>query len=459
MPPTGFLREPTTLLFLARLRANSAVVVGGLAQMLQYGSGLILLPLVVTRLSAPEVGIWYIFIALQGLVALADFGFQPTFARSFSSAYAGARTIERHGHAETTGEPNLPLVMEVLRLCRRFYALLAAGVVVLMTLIGVFYLPEVVRGAVPFAEVAQAWMVFSLGTALMLYFSWNAGFLLGAGRVSSTYWGQIASRGGFVLIGGGALLLDWGLMGLAVGNLVSVLLARVILQFRLLPLLRALNIVPAPGAANSKALFKALWPNASRMGMVSLGGFLITRLNVLVASAFFSLEVAASYAVTLQLLTAVGSVSQLPINVAVPEMVRMRVQGNRDGLHRTWLIRQAALLALFVTGVAFVAFAAEFLLASVGSSVALLPLPLILLMGMVLLLETNHASCALVITTGNTVPFVKAALLSGIAVAILSIAGAWAGLGVAALILAPGIVQLAYNNWKWPLLLWSELKP
>lgn len=459
MPPTGFLREPTTLLFLARLRAHSAVLVGGIAQMLQYGSGLILLPLVVTRLSASEVGIWYIFVALQGLVALADFGFQPTFARSFSSAYAGARTIERHGHAKIAGEANLQLVREVLYLCRRFYAVLALGVVVLMTLIGVFYLPNVVRGAVPFAEVGRAWAVFSFGTALMLYFSWNAGFLLGAGRVSSTYWGQIASRAGFVLIGGGALLLDWGLIGLAVGNLVSVLLARVLLQFRLLPLLRALRAVPAPDKTDGGALFTALWPNASRMGLVSLGGFLITRLNILIASAFFSLEMAASYAVTLQLLTAVGSVAQLPINVAIPEMVRMRVRHERAKLRQTWLTRQAFLLALFTTGLVFVAFAAEPLLSFVGSNVALLPLPLIILLGLVLLLEANHASCALVITTGNTVPFVKAALLSGIAVATLSIAGAWAGLGVVALILAPGVVQLAYNNWKWPLLLWSELKP
>ena len=150
---------------------------------------------------------------------------------------------------------------------------------------------------------------------------------------------------------------------------------------------------------------------------------------------------------------------KLPINVAIPEMVRMRVRHERAKLRQTWLTRQAFLLALFTIGLAFVAFAAEPLLSFVGSNVALLPLPLILLLGLVLLLEANHASCALVITTGNTVPFVKAALLSGIAVATLSIAGAWAGLGVVALILAPGVVQLAYNNWKWPLLLWSELKP
>lgn len=456
--PTDSSRPMLLQTTLTRLRQHSALGVGIVAQFLQYGSGLILLPLIVTRLSAAEVGIWYIFITLQGLAALADFGFQPTFARAFASAYAGAAQIMRSGHAATAGAPNLSLVKDLVRLCRRFYGALSIVVVVALLLIGVFYLPTLIRReAASAGQVQSAWAVLSAGTALTIYFAWNTGFLLGAGRVSSAYWAQIASRAGFVVIGGLALIGGWGLLGLAVGNLVAVLAARLILQWRMAPLLRELHCAPVVRASKAEALFPALWPNAARMGLVALGAFLITRLNVLVASSFFSLETAASYAITLQLLMAVNSVAQLPISVALPQMVRLRVQQRTKALRSMWMVRQAALLVLFALGATCVAFVAQPLLELVGSTVALLPIPLILLMGLVLLLEANHASCALVITTDNTVPFVGSALFSGLAVAVLSVGAAWAGWGVAGLILAQGLVQLAYNNWKWPLALWREL--
>lgn len=451
-------RPPFLPATLTRLRQHSALGVGVVAQFLQYGSGLILLPLIVTRMSAAEVGIWYIFITLQGLAALADFGFQPTFARAFASAYAGAAQIMRSGHAATAGAPNLSLVKDLVRLCRRFYAGLSIAVIVVLLLIGVFYLPTLIRGEGGSIEhVQSAWAVLSAGTALTIYFAWNTGFLLGAGRVSSAYWAQIASRVGFVVIGGLALLGGWGLLGLAVGNLVAVLAARLILQWRMAPLLREVQGVHAVLAPKAEALFSALWPNAARMGLVALGAFLITRLNVLVASSFFSLETAASYAITLQLLIAVNSVAQLPISVALPQMVRLRVQQQKKTLRSMWMARQASLLILFVIGVICVAFLAQPILELVGSNVALLPIPLVLLMGLVLLLEANHASCALVITTDNNVPFVGSALFSGGAVAVLSVGAAGAGSGIGGLILAQGLVQLAYNNWKWPVALWREL--
>ena len=458
-PPADSSRPSFLQMTLIRLRGHSALGVGVVAQFLQYGSGLLLLPLIVTRLSGDEVGIWYIFITLQGLAALADFGFQPTFARAFSSAYAGATQIMRRGHAATGRDANLPLVKDLIRLCRRFYAALSVATILVLFLIGTFYLPSVVRGESSSIEYVQsAWAILSVGTALTIYFAWNTGFLFGADRVSATYWAQIASRAGFVLIGGVALVSNWGLLGLAIGNLASVLAARIILQLSMSPLFRDLRGVQVVhGSEGRGALFSALWPNSARMGLVALGAFLITRLNVLVASSFFSLEIAASYAVTLQLMMAVHSVSQLPISVALPQMVRLRVTEQTRALRAMWISRQSLLLGLFVTGLVCVAFLAQPLFEFVGSNVALLPTPLVLLMGMVLLLEANHASCGLVITTDNNVPFVRAALLSGLAIALLSISAAWAGLGIGALILAQGIVQLAYNNWKWPLALWSEL--
>ena len=442
----------------SRFRSQMALFAGFAAQILQYGSGLLLLPFILIKLPAAEVGVWYIFITLQGLAALADFGFQPTFARSFSTAYAGATHIIKNGLAETNNNANLPLVRDLLRLCRQFYCGLSVFVLALMASLGYFYLPTIVHGEkISLVYVQNAWAILSFSTALSIYFAWNNGFLFGAGKISATYWGQIVSRVGFLLIGSAALLFGWGLIGLAIANLTAVLTARVMLQWQMAPLFRQLEGTSNLATEGFTDLFSAIWPNAVRMGLVALGAFLITRLNVLIASSFFSLEVAASYAITIQFLTAVNSVAQLPIAVAIPDMVELRVRDQKALLRSTWLLRQSILLILFGSGVCAVAFIVQPLLGYIDSSVQLLPTSLILLMGLVLLLEANHSSCALVITTGNSVPFVGAALWSGFSVAVLAITASWAGLGVAGLICAQGAVQLAYNNWKWPLELWREL--
>jgi O-antigen/teichoic acid export membrane protein len=440
------------------LSGHAALALGFAAQLLQYGSGLLLLPFVLTRLSPAEVGIWYLFLTVQSLAFLADFGFQPTLTRAFSAAYAGSSEIRKQGLAEALGRPNLILVEQILRLCRGFYMALAAAVLLLLLTAGTAYIRSL-TAAEPLdsTNTLLVWFLLSVGTAAQLYFSWNSAFLTGGGQLAANYANQIASRAGFVGIGIVALSAGWGLLGLAVANIASIIVARIYAQLLMRPLLRPLSGIRAAGG-HTKDVLRALWPNASRMGLVALGAFLITRVNVLIISTYMGLPTVASYALSLQLLAAVTSVAQLPMQVAIPKMVQLRVVQDIAGLRSLFIRRQAFLLLVFVSGALFVVVAGQPLLDLVGSRVQLLAAPLLLLLSLVLLLETNHSACGLVITTANHVPFVAPALISGLAVAALASFAAWYGLGVAGVILAQGVVQLAYNNWKWPLLLWNQLR-
>jgi hypothetical protein len=113
----------------ARLRTQLAnrnlwsLAIAMTAQVVQSAAGLALLPFMVTRLSAAEVGIWYIFVAIQGLAIIADFGFQPALARAFAVGFAGGDGLQKQGLSlsEGTGAPNLRLVAEVLSAARRLY--------------------------------------------------------------------------------------------------------------------------------------------------------------------------------------------------------------------------------------------------------------------------------------------------------------------------------------------------
>ena len=81
-----------------------------------------------------------------------------------------------------------------------------------------------------------------------------------------------------------------------------------------------------------------------------------------------------------------------------------------------------------------------------------------ILLASVLFLEMNHSLCANAIVTSNRVPFVRAALISGIAIAAAAVAIGLVGGTLLGFIAAQGLIQLSYNNWKWPLMVMRDFK-
>jgi hypothetical protein len=443
---------------LVLVRRHSAMLVGLVAQALQYGSALMLLPFLVTRLSAAEVGIWYVFVTVQGLALLADFGFQPTIARAFAAAFGGARELRTTGLAtEASREPNYHLARQVLKAARWLYLGLALVTAAILLTVGTRYIVSIATGQVPdLQDVILAWTVFSAGTALNLYLVWVSPLMLGSGRVTQNYLFLIAGRGSFALIGIGVLMAGGGLLGLAIANLVSNVLARLVA----IPLMRpvAASLKGTVPASEVRDTLARLWPNAGRMGLVAVSGFLITRANVLILSTFVGLETAASYAISLQLLTALAMVAMLPTQIALPRIVELRIRDDMAGLRHLLLGRMAFFFGAYMAGAVAIVIGGQFGFALVGSEVELLPQALLSLLALVVMLEMNHSNAAFVITTANDVPFVAPALLSAAAILLLSMGLVWAGMGAFGAILAQGLVQGAYNNWKWPLTAWRGVQ-
>ena len=82
-----------------------------------------------------------------------------------------------------------------------------------------------------------------------------------------------------------------------------------------------------------------------------------------------------------------------------------------------------------------------------------------LFMGGYLLLEMIHSNAATFITTRNRVPFVSSSILSGVAMVLISLFLInFTDLGLWSLLISQAVIQLLYNNWKWPLEVNKELK-
>jgi len=445
---------------MARIRRHGPMLSGLVAQGLQYGSALLLLPVLFTRLSTQEIGVWYLFMAIQGLALIADFGFQFTFARNIALAHSGARGLQAHGITDDFGsQPNWILLGQVLKVARRVYFGLSTVMFLVLATAGLWYVTTITAtSGLDTGYVARSWLIFSFGICLGIYFQWISPLLIGTNQISINYIFLIISRGGFA-IGGIAVLLAGGRLTALAGMLVAMdVIGRASVYPAVRTVLRQARIAIIDPDTFRK-VFASVWPNASRQGVVGIASFLILRYNAFVIITFFGLPAMASYGVTLQLVSGVQQVALLPVTIMLPQLVAAQVRRDRDMLRQRWRIGVMAYAVIFVIGPLTLVLGGQAIIAMIGGKAALLPAPLLILLCTIMALEGNHMVAASIIMSGNRVPFMLPAIVSGIAVAILSTSVAALGMGLTAVILVQGLVQLAYNNWKWPVMVSRETRP
>lgn len=447
---------------MARSQSNiptKAILIGATAQALQYGAALLLLPVLVHCFDPRTLGLWYVFVTIQGLAMLIDFGFQPTFARSFSLAFAGASSIQRTGlDPAIKGSSNEPLAASILSSAKTVYLLAAFVVAVLLITAGNAYIQGLIDRSPDLDTHARlAWLVFGLGLVTNVYFLWCSPLLLGLGKVQENYLFLIATRGIFAVSGAIVVLRGGGLLGLVSCYLAGLLLARFLAGYFLRDDLKKLRQAPKNLFKTSEIL-KKLWYNAGRQGIVMVGAFLILRYNVLVITQFYGLKEAASYGIALQLFLALNAAAQIAFQAALPSFVSARLKKDLYTLRRLFFQSLLVFFVITVTGDAVILLFGQRILNLIGSQVQLPALSVTMLLAATLLLEGNHSNCGFFITTENKVPFVWPAVLSGIATAVASTGLAYAGFGILVVVASQSIVQLAYNNWKWPLVVLQDLR-
>ena len=420
-----------------------------LATIVRVGGSLFLLPLILRKIPPDQLGLWYLFLSLGAATTMLDFGLQPTVTRAVAALWAGAPALRPTGIECSTGTaahpPNLGILAPTVGCIRETYGIIAVISATLMAVLGAFLVctPANTSALSPTANVA--WYVFLATTAYSAFARWSPAVLSGMDGMRDmarfTLYGGVLG----LLVMGAALLAGGGILSLALGQGVPPLLTAL---FSRRAILRKTGWYRIP-ARSSFSTLRTLWPSVWRMGTVAVGAYLINNINTIYCSRYLGLEATASYGLSLQIIVLVHTTAAILVSTQLPKLVELRVQHRVNELRA--LVGQRIVLAsaLFLGGAMFAWLAGPYVLGSIGSRTLLLPSgQLAFLMGY-RFLEFNHSSFALVITTENEVPFVAAALVSGMAIALLGFPavyhfGMWGLLGTTA------IVQLAYNNW-WPI--------
>lgn len=424
------------------------------------GAGVILLPFILNKMPQETVGIWNIFQTITALVLLLDFGFRPTFARNISYIFSGVKTLQKNGvqHTTSDAEVDYGLLKGSLIAMQRFYRWIALGVFGLLATAGTAYFWYILQKySGDHQDAMIAWILLIAINCYNLYTFYYEALLTGKGYVKRAQ--QINMFGQAVYIGMaiGLIYAGFGLTAIVASQLISTIIRR-ILTYRVFYTPEIKTHLADVEPQEPKAILSAITPNAIKIGLTQAGGFLVNKSAILIGSAFLTLEEVACYGITLQVMDILARCATVFYQSYLPKLAQCRAENDLDGLKKYYIQCTGSLLFIYLIGGITWIFLGNWALDLIHSQTYFVPTAMLVAMLIISTLEHNHAVSAGFIMADNKIPFFIPSLVSGAAtVVLLWIFLSPLEMGIWGLILAPGIAQLAYQNWKWPSVVIKEL--
>jgi hypothetical protein len=443
------LKEP--LVQLARRARDSAVLWSWGMNALRVGATLLLLPLLLRRLDAAELGMHYLLTGIMVLAPLLDFGFGNAIWRAVAHAQAGGRELNAEGLEDPPAAeslPNTPLQWQLLQAARQTYARLAWWAAALLAVGGSAVVAYRVA-ELPAPHLAWvAWAITWVAAVAEVRAGWWGVFLLGLNRPRDFARANFAGYAVRLALGAALLWAGAGLLAVPGAALVGVGLQRWLARRECLRQLAGAEPAVDPGVVRTVAA--RLWPNARRIGVVALSSFLGTQSLLLISLAGFGLAATAQFGLSLQLMSVSQSMAAVWLQVKWPELARRQSQGDLAGLRalmrgRVWLALGTC--AVLAGGAVLLA---PPLLAWFAPDKAVLPPGWLAVMAMTALLDLHLSCWGALLFAGNQVPYQWPVVFGNLATLALAAVLAASALGLMGLALAPLLVGLAYNHWHWP---------
>ena len=432
-----------------------------IAQFFNLGAGIVILPLILNRLSADEVGMNYLMLTIASLVSLSDFGFNSQFGRNISYVLSGAQRLKKDGLEDIEVLPliNYHLLGVVIETARFIYKRISLFVLISMISFGTLYIYHATNGFSTVSSSLLIWLVFSFATFFEMYFKYLNSLLVGAAKIMEQNKAIILNKIGYLVISISLLLFGFGLFSVVIAQFISPFIGRYYAYRSFFTCDIRSNL---KGIVISKEeiidTYHILWYNAKKMGLVLLGAYCIVHSGTFTLGIFLPLSEIASYGLMCQLFQVVSNLSNGYFVSYLPTIYKNRVEKNKDAIIKTFSISNFVSIVLCVAGGFFVIFIAPYLIVYIKSSSELPSILVMIIYWVNLLMENFHSNCSTMIVSNNEVPFVKASLISG-AIMIVGYLGvlSFTSSGLLGIVIVQIIVQSLYNHWKWPAWILNDL--
>ncbi|MEI8250930.1 MAG: hypothetical protein WCF98_07145 [Synechococcus sp. ELA057] len=194
-----------------------------------------------------------------------------------------------------------------------------------------------------------------------------------------------------------------------------------------------------------------IWKSSMKLLASRISGIIVNKASLFMVTAFLGLATSARLAIGLQFIDVLVSISQAPFIARMPSMYMLWTHREivpfkinvAHGICLSWIMFGIGALALIIFY--------DPLLTFFGKPSLSLPLSALMLILITAGLESNHSLFATLLLVDNCVPFLSASIVSGVLIICgLYFALITYGQGLFAALMVPFLVQLSYNNWKWP---------
>lgn len=428
-------------------------------------TNVIILPFVMKLVPTKELGLWYTFLSVGQICNIFDSTFTISVSRNVTYAWSGMKEIRAEGfdkeELKNTNGPNYRLLISLVATCRAIFGTISIIALAMLLTGGTAYIGYTAK------EINRniwllSWCIYSLGVFLNLYYSYWLTGLRGIGAIKQSQIANVFAKGTQIVLSLVGLFLGGGIIALSVSFFVSGLVLRVVAK-------RFFMKYEGIGEAHRKYRkeikrsevrenFKKIWFNAKKNGLNAIATFAITQSTTLICSAYLGLSETASYGLCLQIITAVAGVAMIYFNTVKPKMTELKIGGEETredfikcaslSITIYWLMYLVEMIVLVTIGLPVL---------GLLKSDTTIPLAMISFMGFYLFLENNHSLFAGIIEMSNYVPYVKAAMISGAFIIVGEYFMAnFTTKGIYGLMFVQFIVQLVYNNWKWPSVILKE---
>ena len=434
-----------------------------IATFLKIASSALLLPLILNLLPSETVGIFVIFMTITALAALVDFGFNSSFTRNVSYIFSGVKELKVEGVENSLSlDPQLidyKLLKGLIKVMKWFYLRIALILFFILISIGTLYINIILKDYNgDHNNVYIAWLILCIINTYNIYTLYYGALLVGKGLVKKSKQIIIIGQVAYLVCATGLLMLGYGLIAIVTSQAISVIIIR-LLSYNAFFTIEISENLNSSKSGSRKKIFNAIYPNSIKVGLTSLGAFMIHRSAIFIGSLYLSLESIASYGITMQIISVIIGLSAIYTSTYLPKISQLRVLNNFKSIKKIYLRGQIILFLTFMIGGSILLFFGNTVLIIIGSNTELLSFNLILLLLLFSFLESNHSIAGGILLTDNKVPFFKASILSGfLTIILLLIFFRFSELGLLSLVLAPGIAQGLYQNWKWPLEVLKDLK-
>lgn len=423
------------------------------ATFFKLASSVIILPFILRLMPSETVGIWTVYMTVAAFSYLLDFGFNPTFTRNVTYVLSGIRNLKREGFEVLTEQENnvdFSLLKGLIKSMKWIYLRLSLILFIILVSFGTYYIYSIIQTYTgDRKEVYISWFILILINSYYIYSLYYESLLLGKGLIKKSKQIVVFGQSAYLITAIILILNGFGLIAIVLAQAVSIIINRwlsykAFFTHEIKKSLRDTNCPPV------KYILQAIYPNAIKIGLTTLGSFLVQRSAILIGSVYLSLSEIASYGITLQLILIISTLSLIYSSTYQPKISQQIVYNNYEVVKGIYIKSQICLFfSFFVCGMCLI-FLGDEILKLIGSKTFLLSKSMIFVFLIISLLEANQSLAGTILLSKNEVPFFKASLAAGLTtVLLLFIFFENTEIKLWSVILAQGIANL-YNNWKWP---------